>query len=73
MLSYFLLAALPLQAFAQVTGTATGFATGVTGGGDATPAIPSDTAEYVETVSIIMLSHKEPQTDLGYLTDSRSG
>ncbi|KAF7530481.1 hypothetical protein G7054_g9542 [Neopestalotiopsis clavispora] len=60
MLSYFLLAALPLQALAQVTGTATGFATGVTGGGDATPAIPSDTAELEEwltddTPRVIML------------------
>lgn len=45
MLSYYLLAALPFQALAQVTGTASGFATGVTGGGSATPASPSDTAE----------------------------
>lgn len=60
MLSRFLLAALPLRALAQVTGTATGFATGVTGGGDATPAIPSDTAELEEwltddTPRVIML------------------
>ncbi|ETS85384.1 pectin lyase F [Pestalotiopsis fici W106-1] len=60
MLSHFLLLALPLQALAQVTGTATGFATGVTGGGDATPAIPSDTAELEEwltddTPRVIML------------------
>lgn len=39
------LCAFSAQIHAQVTGSATGFAAGVTGGGDATPASPSDIAE----------------------------
>lgn len=45
MLSYYLLAALPIQALAQVLRTISGFASGVTGGRDVTHAVPSDTAE----------------------------
>lgn len=37
--------ALPVLALAQVSGEPYGFAAGVTGGGDATPATPADIEE----------------------------
>ena len=37
---------------AGVTGTAFGMATGTTGGGDATPAAPSDLAQYVTSLCL---------------------
>ncbi|KAL7274116.1 hypothetical protein RUND412_003003 [Rhizina undulata] len=55
-----LLATLLPAAMAQVVGSATGFAKGVTGGGSATPAIPSDIAQLKtwltdSTARVIML------------------
>ncbi|OTA36925.1 hypothetical protein BTJ68_03750 [Hortaea werneckii EXF-2000] len=54
------LASLLAQSNAQVTGSASGFAAGVTGGGDATPATPADIDELNEwltddTPRVIML------------------
>ncbi|KAH9908596.1 pectate lyase a [Xylariomycetidae sp. FL2044] len=57
----FLTAASSLTAEAQVTGAAEGFATGVTGGGDASPVYPTTTDELVsylgdDTARVIVLT-----------------
>lgn len=42
-------AILPGLALGQVTGSAAGFASGVTGGGDAEPVTPTTIEEYAHT------------------------
>jgi len=44
--SFLLVLTAPQNALAQVSGQAFGFARGVTGGGSATPAVPSSVQQY---------------------------
>lgn len=77
-------ASLLAHTHAKVTGSASGFATGVTGGGDATPATPADIDELKEwltddTPRVIMLDKtydfsgsEGTKTETGCIPDSNT-
>lgn len=56
-----LVALSPSLAAAQVVGTAHGFATGVTGGGSAKAAAPSDIAQLVLSLNPLITNCDQPR------------